>query len=290
MILPKFHYLRPKSLDEVLALLSRGEKGARLLAGGTDILVKMKQGLINPDCLISLRDIPELNFIRYDKMRGLRIGSMTSLTTIMESLLIKRYAPALCEAMRSMSSVQIRNLATIGGNLCNASPANDSAPILIAMGARVRIVGAKGKRTAPLEDFFTGPGATVLKPDEVLTEIHIPNQPPETGGAYLKYGLRKASAIAVVGAAAVVTLEDGRCKDVRVALGAVAPTPIRARRAEAVLRGEGLEEELINRVAELSAEEARPITDVRGAEWYRRELVRVLIKRAIRRAAERCIS
>lgn len=286
MILPKFQYLQPKSLAEACALVAKYGEKAKVLAGGTDLLVKMKQGLAFADYLISLGKVSDLNFIDEGK-EVVRVGAMTTLTEILESSLIQKKFFVLAEAVGTMAAVQVRNTGTIGGNLCNASPAADTAPVLIAMGAKARIVGQKGERRVPLEDFFAGPGNTVLKPGELLADIEIPYSPPGTGGAYVRYGLRRSSALAVVAAAAMITVNGQVCQEAKVALGAVAPTPVRARGAEEVLRGQRLEDKIVAQAGLAASQEARPISDIRGSEEYRRELTSVLTRRAILKAAER---
>ncbi len=287
MILPKFSYFEPKQIGEVCSLLEEYGEEARVLAGGTDLLVKMKQGLLNPKCLVSLKKLAELNFIRFDERTGLALGAMASLNSIQESPLVRENYYALAEAVESMAAVQIRNIGTLGGNLGNASPAADTAPVLIAYGAQVKLVGPKGERRVALEDFFIGPGQTVLNKGEIIAEVVLPPAGISTGGAYRRFGLRRSSALAVVGAAAVITLKDGVCQSVRIALGAVAPVPLRVPAAEEVLAGKAIEDEAIVEAAKKAREAARPITDVRSSDEYRRELTEVLVTRALSHALKR---
>ena len=194
----------------------------------------------------------------------------------------------LAQAIHQMASPPIRSLATIGGNLCNAVPSADTAPPLIAMGAKVKLTSATGERIIPLEEFFAGPSETVLGDGELLVEIQVPNPPAHSGGGYIKHTLRRALDLALVGVAVIIVLDsaNGACKDIKIALGAVAPTPIRASKAESIIKGKNLEVKLIDQVAQAAAEEARPISDIRGSAEYRREMVRVLTRRAVRQAWE----
>ena len=185
-----------------------------------------------------------------------------------------------------MATVQVRNRATIGGSLCNASPSADTAPALIVLGARGKIVGVSGERVILLEDFFTGPGQTVLKSDEILGEVQVSNPPPRSGGVYIKQTVRKALDLAIVGVAVLVTMEGPILREVKIALGAVAPTPIRARRAEEILRGRTITDGLLEKAGQMAMEESSPIDDVRSSAEYRRKMVKVLAMRAMRQAVE----
>jgi len=286
MGLPKFEYLRPKTIQEACSLLSQYGDKARVMAGGTDLLVKMKDRAVTPQYLIGLSGIPNLDYIEADA-EGLRIGALATIKSIIDSSVIQERFRLLADAASKMATVQVRNMGTVGGNLCNAAPSADSAPPLICLGAKAKLVGLKGERVIALEEFFTGPGETVLKAGEILTEVQVPNQPAHTGGAYQKIS-RVAVDLAVVGVAALVTLEgkNGLCSEARITLGAVAPTPIRAKRAEGVLKGKKIEDGLVEEAGRVASEEARPITDVRGSVYHRTEMVRVLTKRAIRQALE----
>jgi carbon-monoxide dehydrogenase medium subunit len=284
MQIPQFEYFAPKTTKDACAFLSEHSGQAHMLAGGTDLLVKMKQRRIVPQYVINLKTIPNLDYIHYDDEQGLQIGALATIQLIKNSTIIRRKYNTLSQAAAAESTVQIRNRATIGGNLANASPAADTAPVLMALGAKVVITSSGGERTVALDDFFTGPGQTVLQADEIITEVQVPNLSPQSGGVYLKHSLRRAD-IAIVGVAVVITLDGESCQDIKIALGAVAPTPIRARKAEALLRGQTLTEELIERAAQTAAEEARPIDDIRGYAEYRAKVVKDLTKEAIKQAA-----
>ncbi len=282
MALPRFEYLAPQTVAEACSLLSKYGKAAKVMAGGTDLLVRMKEKELTPQYLVGLKGITGLDYIEYDEAGGLRIGALTSNDSIAGSVVIRERFGLLSEAAAKIGTPQIRNLGTIGGNLGNAAPSADTAPPLIALGASVKLVSSKSERTVPLEEFFTGPGETVLQTNELLTEIQVPKQVPGTRGAYLKLFPRGAVDIAAVGVAVLLILsKDGICNDARIVLGAVAPTPMRATRAEAVIRGKQGKNGVIEEVAETAAEEARPISDVRCSADYRREMVKVLTRRAL---------
>ncbi len=276
--LPKFNYFSPSSLGETFKMLSDYKGKSRLLAGGTDLLVKMKKGAVSPDVVVDLSKISELSFI---ELAGgnLRIGGLTRLADIGESSLVREKAPALAEAIDVLASSQVRNRATIAGNLCNASPAADTAPPLLVLDASVKLRSPDGERIVPLAEFFLGPEQTVAKPDEGLTEVIIPLQ--EGSSAFIKLGRRKAFTLSVTSVAAFTRVKDGRFEEVRVALGAVSPTPMRARKVEEALKGKEVNEENIEKAAEAVKEECCPITDVRASAEYRTEMSYVLTKRVL---------
>jgi len=286
--LPEIECLFPKTLSEALSLLRKHKGSAKALAGGTDLLPKMKRRELAPKYLIDLKGIANLNFIKYEKQKGLRIGAGTTLNEILESSVISKRYPILTEAVSQMASTQIRNIGTIGGNLCNAVPSADTAPPLIALGAKLKLVGPQKARTIFVEDFFKGPDKTVLDPGELVAEVQIP--PPHSGelGTYLKHTIRAEMDLAVVGVAAYLALDSKKhiCKDVKIVLGAVAPIPMRAKKAEAVLIGKTLDDDLIERAATIASEESKPIDDIRSSAEYRREMVRVLTKKALRQSLE----
>ena len=282
--LPKFNYVEAKTVEEACSLLSQYKSEAGVIAGGTDLLVSMKMRRVTPKHVISLRTIPNLDYIHFADREGLRIGAMATLYDIESLAVIRERFPVLADAASKIANPQIRNMGTIGGNLCNAAPSADMAPPLIALGAKLKIQGLKGERVIPLEEFFVGPGDSTLQPDEILTEIQVLNPPPGTQALYLKVPARTAIDIAVVGVTALVTLDSKHTHiiDVRIVLGAVAPTPIRAYEAEAIMKGKAIDRHLIERAAQAAADEARPISDIRGSASYRKEMVKVLTNRAIR--------
>jgi len=286
MIVPEFEYVSPQSLQEACALLVQYGDSARVLAGGSDLLVKMKDGLMKPAYLVSLKNLDSLKAIRYETGRGIIIGARASHNEVMNNSLLQEKYRSVCEAAHSMAAEQIRNIGTVGGNLVNAVPSADLPPILIALDAQARIVGSSGERNISLENFFLGPGKTVLEKGEILAEIIIPDQ-PTTGSNYIKFGLRRAGALAVVGVASSVTVGDGTCRDVRIVLGAVAPTPMRAVQAENVIRGKKISQGLIDEAGRTAAAESKPISDIRGSIEYRRNLVSVLTRRSLKAAIEK---
>ena len=281
--LPQIEVLFPKTLSEALSLLKKHNGVARVIAGGTDLLPKMKRRELTPKYLIDLKGITDLNLIKYDRKIGLRIGAATTLNEVRESSVVRKNCPILGEAVSQMASTQIRNTGTIGGNLCNAVPSADTAPPLIVLGARLRVVGPKKERTVLVEDFFKGPNETVLRPLELVAEVQIPPARRNEFGAYLKHTLRGEMDLAIVGVAAYVSLDSKRriCKDVKIAMGAVASIPMRAKKAEETLRGKELDDDLIENAAQLASKESEPIDDIRSSAEYRREMVRVLTRRAI---------
>jgi len=287
--LKRFDYFAPESLDEAIAILRERGDGGRLLAGGTDVLVQMKEAGLHPSYVVSLRRLRELRGITFDEQRGLRIGATTTMADVAEHATVRQRYPVLVDGASIVGSVQTRNMATIGGNVCNAAPSADTAAPLLVLGAQAEIAGPDGRRRTPLEGFFTGPGRTVLAHDEVLIGFIIPTPAPRTGGCYERHTPRAEMDIAVVGVAALVTLEPDRdvVREARVALGAVAPTPLRALEAEASLAGGPPSDEAFQRAAGLAAEAARPISDVRGSVAFRRHLVQVMAARCLRRAVER---
>lgn len=284
--LPRMGYIQPKTLKEALSLLSQKKKGkAVVFAGGTDLLPKLKRREVKaPEILVDLKGIPNLDYIQYDAKNGLRFGPLTTISAIESSPIIQDRFRVLAQAASSMASPQVRNKGTIIGNICNAVPSADSAPALLTLGAKLKLVSSKGKRTVKIDDFFKGPNETVLSDGEILREIQVPPLPANSKGVYLKLSPRRAMDLAIVGVAVVVISEDGVCKDIRVALGAVSPTPIRVKKAEDILRGQKFGEEIIERVALISSEEARPIDDHRASADYRKDMVKVLVSRAIKEA------
>ena len=288
-MLRDFEYFGPKTIKEALTLLKKYGRKAKILAGGTDLLIFISHGRVKTDYVIDLKGVPELSGIKYDAKKGLRIGATTSIRDLETSpIILKRY-PVLTEAStREFASIQIRSLATVGGNVCNAAPSADVVPVLMTLGAKARIVGSGGRRTVALDKLFSGPGKTILKNDEILTEIVIPPPGKNSGGHYIKLATRRAMDIAFVGVAAMVqaTPKDGVIKDVKIVLGAVAPTPIRAFEAEKILKGKPLETKIAEEAAEAAEAASKPISDVRSSAEYRKEMVRVLTKRAVAKALD----
>jgi carbon-monoxide dehydrogenase medium subunit len=284
--LREFEYLEPSSLSEALSLLDQHSKAAKIFAGGTDLLVNMKEGELSPGYLIDIKGIPGQEYIKYDKKKGLRIGALTTIRQIEISRVVREQFLPLAQAAKVLGSVQVRNRATIGGNLCNASPSAETAPPLLVLGAKVKLVGSRAERMLPLEEFFVGPGLTVLD-KEILTEIIVPPPSPHTRGVYISISRRRAVDLALVGVAvaAVIDPDKGQWKEVKIALGAVGPTPMRAPKAERILNGKRIETALIEEAAQIASDEAVPISDVRASAWYREDMVRVLVQRALEQAS-----
>jgi carbon-monoxide dehydrogenase medium subunit len=285
--LPKFDFHAPASLPEALDLMAQHGSGARFIAGGTDLLLAMKKREIAPGHLVSLAGIPFLKGIGPEG-RAIRIGALTTLAEIERSPLVKEQLLPLRDAVEVMASAQIRNLATIGGNLCSAVPSADTAPPLIALGASLTLLGPSGERDVPVADFFTGPKATLARSDEILTSITIPKPEPLSSGCYLKLMRRHAMDLALVGVAVCLKLDGDRvCRSARIALGAVAPTPIRVPEIEALLINKRLDEALVAEAARIAGMQCRPITDIRASLEYRCSMVEVLAKRAVMEAFRR---
>lgn len=290
MSIPSFDYSEPKQLSEAVSVLAGRESDAALLAGGTDLLIMVRAGVIKPKLIVNLKQISGLTGISAEN-GSVRLGALTSIRSIETSALIRERLPALGEAAGCLGSLQIRHLATIGGNLCRAAPCAETAPPLIAYDAQMRLVGPDGERSIRAGEFFIAPGETSLAQGEVLTEVYVPKSPPRSGAAYLRHSVRPVMDLAVVNVAVFVALDGSRqsITDSRIVLGSVAPTPIRARRAEQALNGQPLLETTLDQAAELAAEESQPITDVRSTEEYRRSMVRLFTRRTLDKAIARAL-
>ena len=286
--LPKFEYHAPTFLSEALDLLAKYDGKGRVLAGGTDLLVSMKRREAVPEHLISLKGIPELKGI-HDEKEGTKIGALVTLGEIERSRTIQDKFRVLSDAVQVMASLQVRNLGTIGGNLCSAAPSADTAPPLIVLDASVQIISSSGIRKVPVEKFFKGPGVSVLRPGEILTQILIPNPLKRSSGAYLKLMRRAAVDLAQVGIAACLSfdLEKRICRGAKIALGAVGSTPIRALKAEQVLLDKEFNETVGKEAGKIAALEANPRSSLRASKEYRREMIEVLTKRAVMTAYSR---
>jgi carbon-monoxide dehydrogenase medium subunit len=277
-----FSYSRPRTVQEILKLLQKNGSQAKIIAGGTDLIVKMKKGILSPPFLIDITSIPELKKIEFNETDGLTIGAATFLSDIENSPLIRRKVPMVSDAAGLIGSTQIRNLGTIGGNICNASPAADLLPSLIALRGKVRISGQDKTYWENLENFFVGPGESRLRPTEMVTHIQIPAASFSMRGAYLKEGRIQGMDLAVVGVAIAIRFkENDLCEDASLVLGAVAPTPVKVHRAEELLKGKRLSEGVIKEASEMAAQSCRPITDVRSSADYRKKIVAVLVRRAL---------
>ncbi|MDP2644672.1 MAG: FAD binding domain-containing protein [Desulfobacterales bacterium] len=277
-----YEYLTPETLDSAVSLHQAHGDRAMYIAGGTDVMVKIKSGKIAPDYLISLRHINSGKEIVLNRETGeLSISAFATHRMLEKSQLIRLHYPILYDAVRNIGSVQIRNVATIGGNIVNAVPSADGAIPLLALDAAVEIYGSKGKRRVDLVHFFEGPGQTVLEPGEIVTKIVAPALLPRTGGAYKKFGRREAMELPILGVGVLLSLkkDSGKCARVRICLGVAAPTPMRAVEAERFLQGKKVDEETLHRAGEIAARESRVRDSVRGVAWYRREMVGVFVRR-----------
>ncbi len=275
----------PQTVAEALGLLA-DLKNARILAGGTDILVDLKQGLTEAGDLISLKNIQKLKGIE-KKGEIIRIGATTTPQEIHSSSLIRQHFPALAEAASFMASAQIRALATIGGNITSAVSSADLPPTLITADASVELRCSRSSRKIPLSEFFTGPRETVCRKEELLVSIRIPSPPPHTGISYKKFTLREANALSVASVASRLTLKNGKIDKAAIVLGAVAPTPALALKASKFLQTKNPTPDVFEEAAAIAKEEGKPISDIRGSAWYRKELIQVLTRRSLSEAFER---
>ena len=280
-----FEYRTPKNLKEVHASLREFGTDAKLISGGTALVIMMKQRLVRPSCLVSLRSVRGLNGIEV-KDGGLSIGGLATHRDVETSSLVRRRLPVLSETYHHVATIRVRNTASVGGGLAHADPNQDPPPTLIALGATVKAISANGSRVIPLDEFFTDYYETVLNPDEIITEVFVPKLPPNSGSAYLKFLPRTADDYATVSAAAVLTLDKSKktISDVRIALGSVGTTPIRAKDAEALLRGQPVKPEAFREAAEKAKEAVDPVTDFRGSAGYKKEMAGVFVRRALEKA------
>ncbi len=274
-----FEYLKPASVNKALALLDLYGDQAKLIAGGTDVMVQWKKRIISPQVLISLRNLAELSFIKFGG--GLEIGAGTTHRALELSPEIREHFPVIHDAVSNLGSVQVRNSGTIGGNICNAAPSADTAPPLLVLDTNVRIASTKGERTVAIRDFFRGPSRTVLQTGELVTLFSIPAPLPRTGMAYSKHTRRKAMDLPIVGVAVLLSFEEDlkTCRKAAIALGVAAPTPMRAANAEAFLAGKPVDKTTLLEAGKIASEEASPRTTIRGSAWYRKEIIRVLVRR-----------
>jgi len=289
MLLPEFEYHEPSTLEEALKLLSELGGNARVLAGGTDLLVRMKQKIEKPKHVISVARVPGLNEIIPRNGHAITIGAGTTAATLARNEVVRdRFLPLALAAGR-LGAPMVRNRATIGGNLVNARPAADLPPACMVLDASLKLKSVSGERKVSVNEFFRGPGETVIEPNELLVSIHIETPPPWSGGSYIKLGARKTLEISMVNVATMLTLQsaDGPILDARIALGAVAPTPVRAYAAEEMLVGAMPSEEWFQRAGEVGVGMCSPITDHRGTLEYRCMMIEVLTKRSLGLALER---
>lgn len=284
-----FNYLKPGTLKEALAMYAEHDD-CKVICGGQSLLIVMRQGMISPEYLLDIKHVTELDYIKFDKKDGLRIGATTTHREIEKSNVIKKNYPVLVSMENKLASIQVRNWGTIGGNLAHADPAGDPAPVLIALKANIRVGGAEGDRTIPLEDFFVDYFETALNKGELALEVHVPPPEPKMGAAYQKFNLLESD-MGVVAVAASVTLNDkGKCKDARIVLGNAGATPKRVKRAEELLIGKAYNENLFAEAGKIASEDCEPVADIHASEEHRRHLLGVLTKRMLKKAWEQARS
>jgi carbon-monoxide dehydrogenase medium subunit len=280
-----FNYLRPGTLKEALAMYAEHDD-CKVICGGQSLLIIMRQGMIAPEYLLDIKHVKELDYIKFDKKDGLKIGATTTHRSLEKSDVVKKNYPALVAMENKLASIQVRNWGTIGGNLAHADPAGDPAPVLIALKADIKVGGAKGDRTMPLEDFFVDYFETTLDKGELVLEVQVPLPEPKTGAAYQKFNLLESD-MGVVAVAASVTLNGGgKCKDARIILGNAGPTPKRVKRAEELLVGKAYDEGLFAEAGTIASEDCEPVADIHASEEHRRHLLGVLTKRMLKQAWE----
>jgi len=282
MILPRFEYTAATTPEEAISVIASHEGKAEIMAGGTDIMVNMKRRVVHPDLIVSIHNLDQLRGFDQRSKTQFRIGVLNTMHDIAASGKVTNYFPALATAAGGMGSPQIRNRATIGGNLVSSRPAADTIGPLIGYGAQVRLQGLNDERLVPMENFCTGPGECVLFDNELMTDILLDIPGPNTHGVYLKFGTRKSMEISIVSVTMILTLDNsGVCQEARIVLGAVAPTFVRAPEVERLLQGQRLSEELARQAGELAQQSCSPITDSRASAEYRRMLVSALTRKSI---------
>ncbi len=290
MALSHFEFYTPTSVEEAVALLEAKGDNAFIMAGGTDLLIKRRHQIIHPKVVVSLKNIQGLNRISFSQKKGLFIGATALLADACKHRSIKKFYPAIAKAASNTANVQIRNMGTIVGNLCNASPAADNAPTLLALDAELNIHGPNGKRSLLLEDFFVGPGLTALQPSEIVTAVVVPAPRPDSGAAYLHLSARGKIDCSAANAGVFLHLKNKKIDKARLFIGACGPTPMRMRKAEKKLTGSKLTEKLAHQAGQLASRESKPISDLRADEDYRLKMVTVLAKRAIKEAYQLAIA
>lgn len=278
LMLPRFNYLAPSTLEEACSLLSEHKGEAKILAGGTDLLVSMKKRKISPRYLISINRIPGLDYIQFDQ-NGLKIGALANLRSIASSPVVKDKFGLLATACRKIGTPQVRNMATLAGNVCQAGPSQDGIPPLLVSEAKLKLISSRGQRIVPIEQFFKGPFRSVLEDDELLAEIQVPIPPARSAGCYKWTTKITAIDETLVGVAILISSDPTGelCEDVRIGLCSVAPTPIRARKAEELLRGQRVKRDLVKQVAQVAAKETSP----RSRADYRRRMTCLLVEQAL---------
>jgi len=274
-----FELLEPRSPEEASRMLADHGEEARVLAGGTALLLGMRQRLVTPSHVVYLGEVPGLSTIEYDEATGLRIGALSTIAELADSELIKTRYPMMAAMARQVANPQVRNAATLGGNLCYGDPALDPPTCLMALDARVIAVGSEGSRSISLVDFYQDYFLTALRPDEVVTRVDIPPLADGTAGAYTRFTRTAAEHRPLVGLAVVARRQGGLCRDARITIGASTPIPVRAKRAEQFLEGKKVTRDILEQTAEIAAADIEPLSDSRGSAEYRRDMVRVVLGR-----------
>lgn len=286
MSLPAFDYVKAASIEEASKIAAeKGNKGV-IMAGGTDVILLLKEKVIPADTVIDIKGIEGLEGIEFVEGEGIKIGALTKLFDIQTSDIVKEKMPALADAAHYVASAQIRRKGTMVGNICNASPSADTAPILLAMDAKVKVQNGQDTREIKIADFFKGVKKTVLTPGDIVTGIEVPELKKNEGSAYFKHSVRKAMDLAIVGVAAWIKMDGSKVADCRITMGGVGITPLRAKKAEQSLIGNEITDEILEQVGTMASTECSPISDVRASAEYRTDMVRVYTKRAIKKAIE----
>lgn len=291
MALPEMTYVKAKTLDEACRFAADKKGKVAVMAGGTDVILLFKERVYEKqgiDTVLDIKELPGMDEIRFVEGEGLKIGALVKLFDIQNSEVIKKEIPAVADAAHYVASAQVRRKGTMAGNICNASPSADTASTLLVMNSVVKTHSVDGDREIPITEFFKGVNKTALDKEkgEIVTEIDIPQLNKGEGSAYLKHSVRKAMDLAIIGVAAWVKMDGDRIQDVRIGVGGAAVTPVRTPGAEDVLRGQVLTDELLEKAAEVGSEEVKPISDVRASAEYRKDMVRVYIKRAVNKAVD----
>lgn len=286
-----FDYLEPRTVAEACALLKQHGSAAKVFAGGAHLTILMKQGLYEPKVLVNIKKIPELRGIEFDGQEGLIIGALVTHRELETSALVREKFPVLCEAEREVANIRVRHMGTVGGNLASGEPLTDLAQIFIALDAQAKITGPSGQRAVPIEELFVDFYTTSLAEDEIINQVVIPPLPPRSGIEYIRFSTSSVVDKPAAGVAVRITLTAGKesVESVRIVLGCVGATPVRARRAEALLADTRVTAELTERVAAVASQECSPTSDLRGSEYYKRALVRTLVKRAASKAYDRAL-
>ena len=286
MSLPVFDYVKAGSVSEASRIAAeKGKKGV-IMAGGTDVILLLKDRVIPVDTVIDIKGIEGMEGIEYVEGEGFKIGALTKLFDIQNSPVVREKLPALSDAAHYVASAQIRRKGTLVGNICNASPSADTAPILLAMDAKIKVANGEEEKVIAISDFFKGVKKTALVPGDIVTEVMVPELKKNEGSAYFKHAVRKAMDLAIVGVAAWIKMDGCKVADCRITMGGVGITPLRAKNAEQILIGNEITDEILEKAGKAASEECSPISDVRASAEYRRDMIRVYTKRAVRKAIE----